>query len=141
MDTTAHEIAEVFRTAQERAAGSERRQHDRFSYHTVVNVLLADGANFDVQRCWLSDISATGSRIVGRQPLSKGELFLQILMDGLERKFISAEIINERVVKSDRVIERRAARYVYGIRFKAFVSNATVLERLSRALPEAGELL
>jgi hypothetical protein len=137
MTTTEHQFVGTVHPGSVPASGAERRQHDRLPFHTVVTVLNARAREFEVHRCWLGDISATGACIYSRKPLGGGELYVQILMDGLHGRFIVVEIVNERVVQSDRVGERRSPRYVYGVQFKKFITSGDVLEKIQLHIPGA----
>ena len=135
MKTTDLSVSDSVHPGCVRAAEADRRRCERHPFHTVVTVLSAEAREFELHRCWLGDISATGARLFSRKSLGCGELYLQILMDGLQGRFVVAEITNERVVESDRIGERRSHQYVYGVQFKAFVSSADVLEKLELVFP------
>ena len=114
--------------------GAERRKHCRMAYHTAVTAFVADNESLEVNRCWLSDISATGARVHSSQPFAARQLFLRILMDGLQGRIVLAEIANTRLQPSDPIGDRRRLQYIYGVRFKSFVSDASILDRLHSAL-------
>ena len=114
--------------------GSDRRSGERMPYRTMVTALVADGRQFEAQRCWLVDISTTGARVHSRKPIPSLTLFLRIVLDDLSNRYVRAEIVNERVGRSDRVYDRGSAQYEYGVRFIEIVSAPEILEQLDAAL-------
>jgi hypothetical protein len=130
MDTKVESINQVALLG----SNSDRRQFDRVSYRTVVTAVVVSDGHFEVHRCWLSDISATGARVHSPKCLAGSELYLRILMQGMEGRIIRAAIVNLKATKSDRVGERMAKRFVHGVHFVEFVSEPCLLDKLNAAL-------
>jgi hypothetical protein len=124
------------------SAPDNRRQHDRVDYHTAVTVIADSSDGFYCIRSRSSDLSATGVRIVCHEPLPGPSVFLRILMPELSERFVEAEMVNERREELARIGRPSDSRYVYGLRFKRFVSEQGMLDRLrivasSHAVPAA----
>jgi hypothetical protein len=107
-----------------------RRRHDRMNYHTAVTV-IADGPDgFCCIRSRSSDLSATGVKIVCHEPLTTPSVFLRILLPELSERFVEAEVVNNRREELERIGHPSHSRYIYGLRFKSFVSDRGMLDRL-----------
>ncbi|MFO1095053.1 MAG: PilZ domain-containing protein [Planctomycetaceae bacterium] len=116
-----------------------RRKHLRRPYHTVVTAVVSDGEHFGVCRCTLRDISPGGARLISSSRIPPGELYLRVLMDGLNEHFIRSEVRNEQLSQRGKVHDPGEQQYSYGVRFKDMVAADTVLALLQAALRSAAE--
>jgi hypothetical protein len=108
------------------------------NYHTAVTV-IADGADgFFCIRSRSSDLSATGVKIVCHEPLPTRGVFLRILLPELSERFVEAEVVNHRCEELERIGRPSHSRHVYGLRFKSFVSDRAMLDRLRIATAAPG---
>jgi hypothetical protein len=128
-----HAIAQTGPLERNRST-ENRRRHARFAYQTRVTAVVSHSGQFTVHRCTLRDISATGARIVSTERITDGNLYLRILMEGLHEQFVRVQIVNEHVSASDRLKDRHRNLYEYGVRFREFVSDASLLNVLHSAL-------
>lgn len=111
-------------------ASANRREHDRVDYHTAVTVIADSPEGFRCIRSRSSDLSANGVRIVCQEPLPGPNVFLRILIPELSERFVEAEVVNERREDRVRLGHPSHTSYVYGLRFKRFVSDQEMLGRL-----------
>jgi len=115
---------------------SERRNAARQPRCVYVTALVLHESQLRIHACRMSVISATGARISSSAELGPGELFLLILMEGLQGKLIRGELIHEQIDASVRNRERRRSpRYHYGVQFLAFVTDPELMDMLRCALP------
>jgi hypothetical protein len=112
-------------------AGTERRRFERVPRSAFVTALVLDGSQLRVHTCRMSSISASGARLSCSAKLGQGELYLRILMDGLQAKIIRADVVHEQVEANHGSQDRRQTpRYSYGVSFDQFVSDPEMLARL-----------
>lgn len=102
-------------------------------YHTAVTVIVNGDDGFHCIGSRSSDLSATGVKILCHQRLTGTSVFLRILLPELSERFVEAEVVNERCEELERIGRPSSRRYVYGLRFKRFVSDQSILDLLKIA--------
>jgi hypothetical protein len=128
-------------TAADLPAGRERRRFERLPRSAFVTALVVDGPQVLIHTCRMTSISANGARISCPVQLGPGEVYLRILMDGLQAKLIRVKLVHEQLEEgSGSEDQRKAPRYSYGVRFKKFISDPNMLAQLEVALPNVSAL-
>jgi hypothetical protein len=115
------------------ADGANRRRHDRIDYRTAAVAIIGTPDQFRCLRCQTDDVSFEGARLICFEPLNSQSIYLRILMPGLSERFVEADVVNEREVSELRFGVGLASRYLYGVRFRRVITDATLLEQLRNA--------
>lgn len=97
-----------------------QRQHERSNVRTLVTVLI-DGDHgrsaLQVYKAWTEDISASGMQFACNEELPPGQLFVRILLPGLEDKIVECHVMRRGRRESTGFLKNNGPRFVYGVRF------------------------
>ena len=77
---------------EESTSSANNRSHDRTSFRTAATVLEVHGVSEAIQM-YTDDISASGVKLTTREEIKLTDIYLKILMPGLEHQLVCGKIV------------------------------------------------
>lgn len=102
-----------------------RRAHERLDLRTSATVVVVDGVEASVIKCWTNDVSQKGARLLSTSPIERGDLYIRILTEDLFENMFAASI-KHTTAPSDGFGSHADRYYVYGVEFTAVCEDSRI---------------
>ena len=122
-------------------SSSDRRNHERKDFQTVVTILLTDpSGEFRILRGWSRDISLGGAKVICREDWCRTaatgkNVYFKFLTAEMAGKAVEGEIVSKGNWEKTDFHNRPIAKFFqYGIRFLRLVEDKQILDKFGAAL-------